>query len=155
MEITLQNGIAPEKTFSRWLVFHWTQSTLKASEKTKSRFSSCKMTSPSKNNVMAKRQSFICSTVIFLAVCGSLVPLCNAGAGRKRPENRFNEFDTLLTVLAVLLCIGGIFVCAWCTCCGHHDYFTILDQRRFQQQTLDSDALWNAVWLKLNQCWLG
>lgn len=90
---------------------------------------------------MAKQQHFIYGAVLFLAVCGSVVPLCNAGAGmRKRPKDRFNEFDTLLTVLAVLLCIGGIFVCAWCTCCGHHDYLTILDERRFQQ-ALDNDAV--------------
>ena len=93
------------------------------------------MKGSSKNNA-------ITSAVLFLAVCGSVVPLCNAGDDtRKRPKDSFNEFDTLLTVLAVLLCMGGICVCAWCTCCGHHDYFTILDQRRFRQQALDSDAV--------------
>ena len=100
------------------------------------------MTGSSKNNVMSKRQHFICGAVLSIAVCGSVVPVCNASSGaRKESNGRFNEFDTLLTVLALLLCIGGIFMCAWFTCCGHHDYFTILDQRRFQQQALHSNEV--------------
>ena len=108
-----------------------------------SRFSpSQKMTGSSKNNVMSKRQHFICGAVLSVAVCGSVLPVCNASAGiRKEPNGRFNELDTLLTVLALLLCIGGIFACAWFTCCGHHDYFTTLDQRRFQQQALHSNEV--------------
>ena len=102
------------------------------------------MTVSSKNNVTSKRQHFVCSAVLSVAVCGSVVPVCNASAGVRKeqePNGRFNEFDTLLTVLALLLCIGGIFVCVWFTCCGHHDYFTILDQRRFQQQALHSNEV--------------
>ena len=96
-----------------------------------------------KSSVIAKGHHFIYGAVLFLAVCSSIVPLCSAGTDTgKRPKDGYNEFDTLLTVMAVLLCIGGIFVCAWCTCCGHHDYLTILDQRRFQQQVLDSDTVW-------------
>ena len=100
------------------------------------------MTGSSKNNVISKRQYFICGAVLSVAVCGIVVPACNASAGIGKERNsRLNEFDTLLTVMALLLCIGGIFMCAWCTCCGHHDYFTRLDQRRFQQQALDSNEV--------------
>lgn len=137
---TLRNELAMEKT----LVFHWCFSGPSQGRRIKrSRFSaSPKMTGSSKNNVMSKRQHFICGAVLSVAVCGSVVPVCNASAGiRKEPNGRFNEFDTLLTVLALLLCIGGIFMCAWCTCCGHHDYFTILDQQRFQQQALHSNEV--------------
>lgn len=119
---------------------HWTQSG-KASEKI-TVFSKPKLTGSSKINVdVNKRHHFICGA-LFLAVCGSLVPLCNAGAGtRKRPKDHFSEFDSLLTVLALLLSIAGIFMCVWRTCCAHHAYFSILDQRKFQQQALSGNAV--------------
>lgn len=63
-----------------------------------------------------------------IVVYGSVVFVCNVSVGvRKEFNGCFNEFDILLIVLVLFLCIGGIFMCVWFICCGYYDYFIILD----------------------------
>ena len=120
---------------------YWNKSG-KASEKITSFHAQHKLKHSSEDNIRTKRRRFVCD-IFFLALCSDLLPLCyaGAGAGKRLKGEHYNEFHTLLTVLALLLCIVGIFGCLWCTCCGHHDYFTILDRRRFQQENVNSDEV--------------
>ena len=66
----------------------------------------------------------------------------DAGALGRTLQINFNEFDALLTLLSLFLSAAGLFVCIWCTCCGHQDYFISMDQRRllFRQQAIERAA---------------
>lgn len=86
--------------------------------------------------------------LLFGALLQAVVPqLCDANvrAIRRRTDqnnsteidrNNSSEIDTILTSLTLLLCIVGIFLCIWCTCCSRQDFFASIDQRRlvFRQQ---------------------
>ena len=86
--------------------------------------------------------------LLFGALLQAVVPqLCDANvrAMRRRTDqnnstelgrNNSSEIDTIFTSLTLLLCIVGIFLCIWCTCCSHQDFFASIDQRRlvFRQQ---------------------
>ena len=58
-------------------------------------------------------------------------------------RNNFSEIDSILTSLTLLLLAVGVFLCIWCTCCSHQDFFASLDQRRliFRQQAEQRAAM--------------
>ena len=86
--------------------------------------------------------------LLFGALLQAVVPqLCHANVAairgrtdqnnsRETGRNNFNEIDSILTSLTLLLCTVGVFLCIWCTCCSHQDFFASIDQRRlvFRQQ---------------------
>lgn len=97
-------------------------------------------TKHSESHIRKKRRR-IMGDIFFVVLCSNLLSLCDAEAGAEKRlrGDHYNEFHSLLSVIALLICITGIFICLWCTCCGHHDYFTIMDRQRFHEQNKNGD----------------